>query len=287
MRLLLATDGSSASQAALREVQLRPWPANTSVEVLTVTEPPHLWAMSEPVEEVARRAQTVVDRALEDLHTAGLTTEGAVISGDPRRVILDRAHKADMLFVGSHGSSPITRFLMGNVASAAVRYAPCSVEVVRLNPKRTERQAAHRILVATDGSDSALKAVHSVATRPWPEGSEFRVLSVVELVAPPISALVEPAFVHLTNVEELRADAMRQAETAIDDAVRILGPQASTSISVLLDGPKKVIVDEAEAWDADLIVVGSHGHTALDRYLMGSVSEAVAMHAPCSVEVIR
>jgi nucleotide-binding universal stress UspA family protein len=51
--------------------------------------------------------------------------------------------------------------------------------------------------------------------------------------------------------------------------------------------PRALILDVAEAWEADLIVVAAHGRRGLDRLLMGSVSEAVATYAPCSVEVIR
>ena len=51
--------------------------------------------------------------------------------------------------------------------------------------------------------------------------------------------------------------------------------------------PKQVILDEAERWGADLIVVGSHGYSAWDRFLLGSVSNAVAAHAKCSVEIVR
>jgi nucleotide-binding universal stress UspA family protein len=51
--------------------------------------------------------------------------------------------------------------------------------------------------------------------------------------------------------------------------------------------PRALILDTAEAWGADLIVVASHGRRGLDRFLMGSVSEAVATYARCSVEVIR
>ena len=56
----------------------------------------------------------------------------------------------------------------------------------------------------------------------------------------------------------------------------------------LLPGPARtVILDEAESWRADLIVVGSHGYRAWERFLLGSVSQAVVSHAKCSVEVVR
>jgi nucleotide-binding universal stress UspA family protein len=51
--------------------------------------------------------------------------------------------------------------------------------------------------------------------------------------------------------------------------------------------PKSTIVEDAARWHADLIVLGSHGRKGVDRFLMGSVSDAVARHAPCSVEVVR
>jgi nucleotide-binding universal stress UspA family protein len=51
--------------------------------------------------------------------------------------------------------------------------------------------------------------------------------------------------------------------------------------------PKAVILDEAKTWPADILILGSHGWRGLDRFMMGSVSESVAIHAHCSVEVIR
>jgi nucleotide-binding universal stress UspA family protein len=58
-------------------------------------------------------------------------------------------------------------------------------------------------------------------------------------------------------------------------------------LSILPGSPKAVILEEAEAFGADLIVVGSHGHGALERFLLGSVSQAMTLHARCSVEIVR
>jgi nucleotide-binding universal stress UspA family protein len=58
-------------------------------------------------------------------------------------------------------------------------------------------------------------------------------------------------------------------------------------IEIVKGHPKHAIVDEAETWDADLIVVGSHGYRGLTRLWLGSVSQAVASHAKCSVEIVR
>lgn len=92
------------------------------------------------------------------------------------------------------------------------------------------------------------------------------------------------------QVAEARAQAMSHAEEAVAKAIEIvepLGCKVSESISVLIDGPKNVILKEAEDWRSHLIVLGSHGRRGMERFIMGSVSDAVAMHATCSVEVVR
>ena len=83
---------------------------------------------------------------------------------------------------------------------------------------------------------------------------------------------------------------MKHAQEAVTEAVGILTPSGaklSESISVLLKSPREAILEEATAWGADLIVLGSHGRRGIDRFLMGSTAESVATHAKCSVEVLR
>jgi len=85
--------------------------------------------------------------------------------------------------------------------------------------------------------------------------------------------------------------ANEQAEAAVKHAVeRIKSGKAYELeiITVIKSGPaREVILDEAEKWDADLIVLGSHGYSGWQRFLLGSVSHAVATHAHCSVEIVR
>jgi nucleotide-binding universal stress UspA family protein len=289
MKVLLAMDSSAASQAALDDISARPWPAGTSLEVLNVVEPAHLWTVSETAESVLGGSRELVERAKDQLHSRGLEAVGVSSSGDPKAVILDHAKSigADFVVVGSHGGSVVARFLLGNVAAAVVRYAPCSVEVVR-SPVLGNN--ARKILLATDGSASSEAAARSIAARPWPGGTEIRVLSVVEFYVPTIQALFEPPFVKSEELETLRGEAMKHAQDAIAGAEAILTAaklSVSESVSILLDGPKRAILKDAKEWGTDLIVVGSHGRRGIDRFVMGSVSEGVATHAECSVEVIR
>ena len=105
-----------------------------------------------------------------------------------------------------------------------------------------------------------------------------------------LQAAFEIPSLDTAHLEKQRAAAMKRTEDAIDSARKTLeaaGLTTSESISVLVATPKEIILQEAAEWGADLIVVGSHGHGGLDRFLLGSTSETVATHAACSVEVIR
>jgi len=277
-------------QAVLKEVAARPWPIRTCVEVLNVVEPTHMWTFSETAEEAIRRSADLVHRAAEELRAWDMEAGGVSLKGDAKRTILDRAKEtqADFVFVGSQGVSALTHFLLGNVASAVVRHSPCSVEIVRANKNKSA--GVHKILLATDGSEFAERAARSIAERPWSAGTEVGVLSVVELVMGSAQALLEPPYVDNEQLELQRQEAMQRAQNAVASAVEILSkafPKVSESISVLLNGPKNVIIEEADKTGADLIVVGSHGHRGIERFMLGSVSEGVALHAHCSVEVIR
>lgn len=142
-----------------------------------------------------------------------------------------------------------------------------------------------RILLAVDGSPYSAAAADSVSKRPWPPGTIVRVLSAVENIAPPAVELWYDAG---GSLEETQRQITSQAErltAKVAETVRASGLTVETAVR---DGdPRSVIIDEATEWDADLIVVGSHGYTGIMRWLLGSVAQSVVSHAPCSVEVVR
>jgi nucleotide-binding universal stress UspA family protein len=290
MKILVAIDHSEASEAVIKEIAARPWPPNSSIEVLNVLEYAHLWTVSQTYEEAWQGSTALLERAVKELRGRGVEAIPKMLQGDARSVILDRAKEmqADLVFVGSNGASGLAKFFLGRVAASVMSHAPCSVETVRTRDGKLP--GVHKILLATDGSEFSQRAARSIAERPWPAGTEIEVLSVVELHLGTTQALFEPPFVDSGQLESQRAQSMKRAEDAVAAAVEVLSkvfPKVEESISVLLDGPQAVIINEAAKWDADLIVVGSHGHRGIERFLMGSVSEGVALHAHCSVEVIR
>jgi len=285
MRLLVAIDSSPNGDVVINQVAGSRWPAGTSVCVLNVIDSRAV--SSDFVDVVAfaegqREASLgMVKAAAHRLSSAGLDARGEIIDGYARTSIIEVAKQwpADFIIIGAQGHQSIVSFLLGSVAANVLRNAPCSVEIVR--PSTMSHHM--RILVATDGSDSSLAAVRSIATRPWAEGCEFKVISVADRVFPEIAWFFNQEA--MGKIEERMTDEAREAVSA---AVEILSSAGlAVTGSVMAGDPKSKIIDEARQWSADLIVVGSHGRRGFDRAIQGSVSEAVAMHAPCSVEVIR
>jgi nucleotide-binding universal stress UspA family protein len=144
-----------------------------------------------------------------------------------------------------------------------------------------------KVLLAVDGSDCSETAVRETARRPWPAGTEIRVISAIELT---VSAVPETWTLPNDYFEETERVLRAQADQIIERAIAIL-ESADKSLRItseVIEGsPKHVILEEAERWHADLIMVGSHGRKGLERFLLGSVSQAVAAHARCSVEIVR
>src|ERR1044071_520933 len=143
-----------------------------------------------------------------------------------------------------------------------------------------------KILLAIDGSPCSDAAVQEVARRPWPEGSSIKVITVLETPMPPAP---ETWAIPANYFDEIEAALRKHGEKIVNRAVQELKSNKSLSADAVLTPGSAwpVILDEAESWGADLIVVGSHGYSAWKRFLMGSVSQAVVTHANCSVEVVR
>jgi nucleotide-binding universal stress UspA family protein len=148
------------------------------------------------------------------------------------------------------------------------------------------KEVLMRILAATDGSPSSDVALDEIARRPWPAGSELRIVTVVN-PWPPVGA--EAWAIPPHYYDEVAKAARESGEKVLAAArERVEGRDGLTVSAEVLSGPTaSTIVDEAERWDADLVVVGSHGYGAVKRFFLGSVSHAITLHAPCSVEVVR
>ncbi len=145
-----------------------------------------------------------------------------------------------------------------------------------------------KILLATDGSKYSEAAIEEIANRPFPANTAVRIVSAYRLSS--LTMQMEPMGALREYHTEIDKQALRSAENATKQAEKILhqkNPQLTITAKVIEGSAKSAILREAEKFGADLIVVGSHSYGAIKSFLLGSVSHAVALHAKCSVEIVR
>ena len=304
-RILLAVDGSEPAQHAVEEVARMVWPEGTVVRIISVAEFPDLSLPSGLPYQMSSYAG--VDKAFEERAEQNLTealsrfveiargeTEviSKVLKGDPKTAILDEARtwRANLIAVGTHGYNAFERFWLGSVSRAIVAHADCSVLISRKH-ERTNSVSPYRILVCVDGSEIGDVAVKEVANHNWPPDSEIMVVSAVDLTSatsPNVWALPDNYF---EEIEELQR---QQARKAVADAMEQLAASVksraerpSLRSEVIIGRIKQSLIEFAREHGVSLVVAGSHGRRGLDRFLMGSVSQGLAFHAPCSVLVVR
>lgn len=144
-----------------------------------------------------------------------------------------------------------------------------------------------KILIAFDGSPSAEAAVDEVASRPWPEGTEVRLVTVLErpMPLPPPNGIE----VYAPLMEKMRVSLREEAYQRIQRAMKKLASRKELTTSYeMRDGSvKEALLDAVREWDADLVMVGSRGVSGLARLILGSVSQALANHVPCNIEIVK
>ena len=290
MRVLIAIDGSKASEVVVQEALDRRWPAGSTFCLITAVDPFFFARAPLLLSETKDATREFLKEAAKRFEEAEWEVNVEVVLGNPRRAINEYAEewRADLLLIGSQGLNVLARLALGSTVQSVLRHTKCSVEIVRRSQREDESVAPgkKRILMATDGSIFSREALKSIAERPWAEGSEVKVISVPEFAI----WLGEFPYFQPEQVEELNRSALEAAEEAVAEGKEILsktGLLVSTEVTVEREVPAKTILDEATRWKADLLVVGSHGRRGFDRFAMGSVSESLAMNAHCSVEVVR
>jgi nucleotide-binding universal stress UspA family protein len=143
-----------------------------------------------------------------------------------------------------------------------------------------------KVLLAIESSDFSTAAVEAVREQFRPEETEIHLLHVIDPMV--YLPLYDGAVRDFDRIEALRVENRKQAETLVaETAKRLRDARYRVNASIEEGEPRTTIIDCAARVGADLIVLGSHGRRGLPRLLLGSVSEYVARHAPCSVEIVR
>lgn len=228
-------------------------------------------------------AHQIADR-LASIQSFGVATELISRVGPPDEVITKAAveHEAELIVLGSHGHTGITRLLLGSVASATIRLATCDVLVVRGTPKK----GTYRVpLVATDFSPAAEHSIEKTAALCDP-GVPIHVMHSWELPAGSwgASILGQARFPWSSVRDAVLSSAQAQADALI---ARHAGSGNALDVELVQGPPASTITATAERHGCDLITVGAHGRRGVRLLLLGSVAESAVRHSPCSVLVVH
>ncbi len=291
MRILIAMDGSECSQASIQNLEDTIYPAGTEIKIVSVVdfiEPlPVIAGVKEKEIEAAR---SLVQKAAKELseHQPGVNVSWEVIDGFVTDEILkaSSAWKADLIMIGSHGRHGLSEFFIGSVSHAVLLHSHCAVRIVRASKKDTARPL--QVLVGVDESKYSASIIDHILSMPWPTRTHFKCVHVMPELSERI--FLDPDCEFAYRMSNQYDDLYRIQKKLLEDATSKLKDaygKKSASSEVLFGEPRKELIKHAKEWPADLLILGSHGKRGVEKLLLGSVSEAVATHANCSVEITR
>lgn len=288
MRVLYATDGSADARAAGEWLSRFPLPASSEIVVVAVVTLPHS-ALDIPTVRAYYDGLRGVAAAVAEKARAGLgrrwPASARVVEGEPREEIprLAEEWNADLVVVGARGLGAVKGWLLGSVSTAVVHQAPCPVLVVKGRPA-----GLRKAVIAVDGSPDSMRAARFFAALPLDPALVIRLVAVAE---PPRMPVADPDLFAVpvpAALEDLTAGWRTRLEGALSDLEKDLRPMmVSIEQSCILGSPADEIISAASEPQVDLVVVGARGHGTLMRLVLGSVSERVLHHAPCSVLVVK
>ncbi len=287
-KVLCPIDFSAGSQQALRTAVRLANDANAELVLAhSWYVPPLAFAGEMPyaaglIDDMVGEEQKALAAALHDAKELGATKVSSLfLSGRPADQICDtltRDPAYDLVVMGTHGRTGLGRIIMGSIAEKVIRHAPCSVMAVR---GRNGTNVFRHILCPVDLSPGSRAALDAAATLAARDGLGITLLHVLEL---PVAFVGEPASAGVAA--DLDREAARVlAEWAGSLRKRVTVP-VTTRTRVGSPAAQALTVLEAEK-TFDLVIVGSHEHSALGRLVIGSVAEKIVRHSPCPVLVAR
>jgi len=270
MKVLVAIDNQPSSQATIDALIKMHWSEGTEIDLVTVF--PH-GAETVVIDGEMTTSIAEMEKLAAELRNALRQCEVTFIAGkgDPKTVVLDIAeqNRADLIVVGSNCKSTLERLLLGSVSQSILNAAKCPV-IIAKTPCCLAQEASpgfRNILVPVDNSVYTDVAVRWLVNFHW---------------APETRIIVAAAVGENTDLEDVRQSLERRAR----EISRLLHT-TNVTVEMVKGQPEQAIVNLAEQHYADLILMGSHGHSGFKKMILGSVSRAVSHAAPCAVAIVR
>lgn len=279
-RILFPTDGSEGANAVFGRVLDIAETHGATLHILNVADTTHdsvTRIEGEMIDVLEREGERIVDEATDRADERNVATVTEVLQGEVPETITGYAEEygIDLVAVPTRGRTGVERVLLGSVTENVIRRA--TVPVLTLRPGDENHQYPYRgVLVPTDGSECATVALERGVDVAKTYGATLHLLSVADVVSSGFDLR-----------SELRADALEgQANQVIDEAREVAERASVGSIvgtiehGASIHGSIQSYIDEH---DVDIVVMGTHGRTGVDRYLLGSVAEKTVRTAPVPV----
>ena len=198
---------------------------------------------------------------------------------------------ADLLVMGTHGRSGFERLILGSVTEKVLRKAGCPVLTVpRAVPDALPVSSVlfKRILCAIDFSDCSMHALNYAISLAQEADSDLTVMHVIELPPDIPREVYETSLAAQRLMQEYAARTEEDARTGLKNAIPDTVRACCTVDTVLASGkPYREILRVAEERTADLLVIGIHGRSAIDRLVFGSTAQHLVRQASCPVLTLR
>lgn len=283
--ILLAYDGSNYSEGALRESikVARTCKVNKFYALMVIQTNPELDTIAPSVLEKAdSNARAALDEVKKAAEKEGVKCELLARHGDePYKVIISEAEKngVDTIIMGRKGRTGLKRLVMGSTTAKVIGHTRANVLVV---PK-TASLEFRSILIATDNSPYSERAALEAINLAKCTGARLTAISVAGEAMGSLEAT------HSRTMRDKLAEEEREyAESFVKKVKDIAAKEGAKAEGIVITGkPYEGIVESARERDVDLILMGSHGRSGLEKLLMGSVTEKVIIFSPCAVLVVR
>jgi nucleotide-binding universal stress UspA family protein len=312
MKILIGYDGSESADSALRDLQRAGLPDDAAALIVSVADVMMFPATTnyEIFEQALTSRRVTSGLMLAQKQTARVLLEAKALTtkaservrsyfpdwhvraqepaGQPFEELIKKAdeRKPDLVVVGSQGHSLAGRLILGSVSKKIVTDSYHSVRVTRGKVGRGDFNPI-RLVIGVNGSSEAEHAVRAVGRRLWPDGTEVRIIAVDDGTSPARFAHVLPiagAMIRDENQESALA-AHRMVEWA-ENELSVIG--LNVSVAIEKGDPQRVLIHQAQKWDADAIFVGGRRFSStFERFRLGSVATGLVTKAHCSVEVAR
>jgi nucleotide-binding universal stress UspA family protein len=283
-KILHASDGSEQAFQALALALALAKQNSSEMHVVCVEEAPYVSELIEEARDATRaaggRIEGVLQRARIMAEERQVTLHTHVITGHPVRDIIRLAAnlEADLLVIGARGHSDFYGRLIGSKAERITQLARCPVLVVKPNEAKVFRPTFDKILHAIDGSKHSFQALKLALALAKLNNSELHTVCVEELPYPGPVDENRPVTREVGGrIEMVLEKARAMAEQS----------QVTLQTHVLAGRPVHVIVKLAADLDADLLVFGAQGHSALYQRIIGSKADRMMQLAQCPVLVVK